>query len=93
MTLLLDSSTISVAASQAQTVQERVALWTVDEVAIWLSSQDATGLANTIRTNAVNGRGLLAFKDVGALIEGLRLTPFAARKLLSIRDGLVSDSL
>ena len=86
-------STISLAASQEQTVQERVALWTVDEVARWLSSQDATGLADTFRINAVNGRDLLAFKDVWALTEGLRLTPFAARKLLSIRDGLVSDTV
>jgi len=47
---------------------------------------DAAGPAAVFRANAVAGRDLLAFGCVSEVVADLRMTPFAARKVLELRD-------
>jgi len=47
---------------------------------------DAAGPAAVFRANAVGGRDLLAFSCVSEVVADLRMTPFAARKVLELRD-------
>ena len=50
------------------------------------SRLDAAGPAAVFRANAVAGRDLLAFSCVSEVVADLRMTPFAARKVLELRD-------
>ena len=70
----------------AHTQRGRAAGWTAGEVCTWLESSGAAGLAPMIRASAVDGMDLLSFNDPQMLATDLRLTPFAARKLLQLRD-------
>ena len=60
--------------------------WTPDEVAAWLESCGASGLVPVILCSAVDGMDLLSFDDPELLVKDLRCTPFAARKLLQLRE-------
>ena len=66
----------------------RLADMSVSEVVAFYESHDAAGLAETLRRNAVNGADLAAFRSHEDVAEALRVPPFAARKILSLRDGL-----
>ena len=46
---------------------------------------DACGIASVMQANSVNGSDLLLFQSAEQLVEDLRLTPFAARKVLALR--------
>ena len=59
--------------------------WSVNEVASWLESADAGGIATVCRANAVRGVDLMSFSTAAELSDALRLAPFAARRLLELR--------
>ena len=69
------------------TASDRMAAFSVSETASWLESCDAMGLATIVRSNGVNGKDLLTFDNAKDVEDDLRMTPFAARKLLALRDG------
>ena len=61
---------------------------TVDNVVAFARARDLAGPAAALFNNAVNGLDLLAL-DVDTLVTDARLTPFAARKVLSARDAFL----
>ena len=48
--------------------------------------KDASGIAKTMLDNNVNGADLLLYREPEDLQADLRMTPFAARKALQVRD-------
>ena len=60
--------------------------WSVEEAKSFYEARDATGIAATLAANSVNGADVLSFREPGDLVADLRLTPFAARKALQLRD-------
>ena len=75
--------------------REQAKAWALREV--WLAEGKGeyglctfVGLATLVRCNSVNGADVLAFSEASC-IEALRCTPFAARKLLALRDKYVTD--
>ena len=67
------------------TAQQRMSSWKVNTLASYLEQEDAEGLAALVRKNSVNGSDLLELAE-SSCIDGLRCTPFAARKLMLLRD-------
>ena len=72
--------------SQAEVMQS----WTVDALATFLRGEDLCGPADVLQFAGVNGSDFLAWKSEGELASDLRLPPFAARKLLACRAGLLA---
>ena len=60
--------------------------WSVSEVAHWLESVDMEGPAMSLRAQGVNGHDLLNICDAEEFCRDLKVTPFVARKVLSLRD-------
>ena len=54
------------------------------------ASKDAGGLAIAFEQNAVNGSDLLAFRGWPEVATELRLTAFAAREAISLRDAFLA---
>ena len=79
---------VSVTSEESRT--SIVAAWTTEEVANFFSQQDASGVATTLQGNSVNGRDLLAFTSWMDLKDGLHMTPFAAKKVMRLRDAFLS---
>ena len=65
--------------------REEMRGWTVANVVAFLAGRDLAGPAATCHTNGVNGADLLEI-TTDTLVDELRLSPFAARKVLSARD-------
>ena len=63
--------------------------WSVDELARFMTQQDALGLANLLQTNAVNGSDLLAFESWEQIAEDLRATPFQSKKIWRLRGAFL----
>ena len=84
----------AVAASRAvlSRPEDQVASWDVKAVASWMEAGDAHGIAAVFRANGVCGLDLLSFQDERTLAQDLRLTPFAARKVLLLRDAFLSSA-
>ena len=59
--------------------------WTAAEVSGFLSSADIAGPAAACLASGVNGADLLVL-TWEALLDDVRLTPFAARKVVAARD-------
>ena len=59
--------------------------WRVAALAAYLEAEDAEGLAMLVQRNSITGSDLLAFTEA-TCIDDLRCPPFAARKLLALRD-------
>ena len=68
-----------------------LATWKTEQVAQFLESSDMRGPATFFRTNAVNGEDFESM-TLETLVQELRMTPFAARKVLRARDGLVRNA-
>ena len=69
--------------------RQKMAAWTVDALANYLEGEDAEGLASVVRSNSVNGSDLLTFTEA-TCVESLRCTPFAARKLVGLREKFIN---
>ena len=67
------------------TAHQRMSSWKVNTLASYLEQEDAEGLATLVRKNSVNGNDLLGLSE-NSCMDGLRCTPFAARKLILLRD-------
>ena len=65
--------------------------WTVDELAARLENADAEGLAATLKKSSVNGADFAEF-TLESFVGDLGLTPFAAKKLVSLRDALSEEA-
>ena len=63
-----------------------VEAWSVGEVTAFCEGHDAVGLVEVLRRSAVTGADLLAFQSAADVARELNMTPFAARKVLSLRD-------
>ena len=63
--------------------------WTADGVVSWARAQDLAGPAAVLYASGVDGKDLLNI-DFETLVQGVRLTPFAARKILAARDSFLS---
>ena len=78
-------------APQPLSKRDEMASWTVDGVIAFAKAQDLEGPAGALFANAVNGSDLLTM-DLPTLVEDLRLTPWAARKVLHARDAYVDGA-
>ena len=52
----------------------------------FFKEKDASGIAKIMLDNSVNGADLLLYREAEGLQADLRMTPFAARKALQVRD-------
>ena len=73
------------------TSEETMKAWSVCEVESFYFSRDAAGIAATFAQNAVNGADLFAFAGPQQLADDLRMSPFAAKKALSLRDAFLAE--
>ena len=60
---------------------------------MFLSQQDADGLGSALRSNSVNGRDLLASTSWMDVQQELHMTPFAAKKILRLRDAFLTGRI
>ena len=70
--------------------REQMLSWTVHEVQEFFDKGDAAGLGVTLHANAVNGADLLSCGHASELVKALCMTPFAAKKVLQLRDQFLS---
>ena len=74
-----------------QSPEARMVEFTVQEVASFFEARDASALARVLEQNGVNGADLVMFTLANDLVQDLHLTPFAARKVLSLRDAFLAQ--
>ena len=67
--------------------------WTVDELGLFFSQQDAEGVAEMLRSNSVNGADLLELQTLQEIEEGLRTIPFVAKKILRLKDSFLRGDI
>ena len=77
------------ASGASPTSQATMSAWSVCEVEGFYNSHDAAGIAAVFAQNAVDGSDLLAFVEPRELVCDLRMTAFAAKKALRLRDGFL----
>ena len=84
---------VAVAAPAAPLPSPRlqVAAWQVKEVVAFLGAKDLAGPAAGLFASGVAGADLLEV-DEATLVRDVRLTPFAARKVLRARDAFLAGS-
>ena len=80
----LPGAATEVVAPVAVSPAEAMRAWSPADVKAFLLSRELRGLADACFTNGVNGEDLCAL-DLEAAVADLRLTPFAAKKLLAAR--------
>lgn len=70
---------------------EQMRAWSASEVVSWARARDLEGPSAVLFASSVNGADLLeATKEV--LVKEVRLTPFAARKVLRARDAFLTGA-
>ena len=70
---------------------EQMASWGVDQLAEFLALRDLCGPAEAFRASGVAGADLLAWSTAGEVQADLKITPFAARKVLAARDDFIAS--
>ena len=70
---------------------ERMKAWTVEEVANFLKMNDLAGPATHLAANGVTGDDLFSFNQ-RELVDDVRCTPFAAKKVLAARDSFLQSA-
>ena len=73
--------------------KERMAAWTVDELANFYSQQDAAAVAEMLQRHSVNGADLLEFENWQQLLDDLNTVPFVAKKAFHLRDMFLAGDL
>ena len=63
--------------------------WSVNSVVSFAHGRDLTGPATALFASGVNGSDLLEVTE-DVLVKDVRLTPFAARKVLAARDAFLA---
>ena len=63
----------------------------VDQLAEFLAVRDLCGPAEAMRASGVAGADLLAWGNASEVQVDVRLTPFAARKVLAARDEFLAS--
>ena len=69
-----------------------MASWSVSDVKVFLQSRDLRGLADICYVNGVNGDDFSNFQAESVASE-LHLTPFQAKKLLSVRSAFLAGEV
>ena len=59
-------------------------------MARWLEGQDAAGIADVLRKNGGRGCDVLSFNSAAEVQEALWMSPFAAKRLLDLRDAALT---
>ena len=77
-----------VAHQQPRSSEEDMRSWTVAETGRFLEDQDLEGPAELFRMSGVNGIDLLQL-SLSELCTDVRLTPFAARKVVAAREAFL----
>ena len=72
--------------AQHMTPEASMRSWDVDALVAFFKEKDASGIAKVMLDNSVNGADLLLYTEPRFLQADLRMTPFAARKALQVRD-------
>ena len=62
--------------------------WSVDELVAFMEAKDLVGPAKVLQANGVNGPDLLTL-SAQELVNDVKMTPFAARKVLQARDAFL----
>ena len=83
-------STGATAETQESGPEERMRAWTVAETARFLDENDLAGPADIARASGVNGSDLLQL-SLDDLIKEVRMTPFAAKKVVAARAAFLSS--
>ena len=73
--------------------REKMASWSVDDLADFLIAEDMRGPAQILQSAAVSGADFLQWQDAATLQNDLRLLPFVAAKLLVRRDDFLAGSV
>ena len=68
---------------------EQMRSWTATEVVAFAKARDLAGPAATLFASSVDGADLLGMTQ-GVLVRQVRLTPFAAAKVLRVRDAFLA---
>ena len=63
--------------------------WSVNELGSFAKARDLAGPASVLAASGVNGADLLTM-DEATLVHDVRMTPFAARKVLRARDSFLA---
>ena len=74
-----------------QTREQQMRAWSACELRAWLESVDAAGLGSALHANAANGTDFLTVTEA-ILVNDLRLSGFAARKLIHLRQEYLAGS-
>ena len=82
---------VGAALQPTQSPEARMVEFTVQEVASFFEARDASALARVLEQNGVNGADLVMFTLANDLVQDLHLTPFAARKVLSLRGAFLAQ--
>ena len=72
--------------------RETMAARSVDELAQFVAGQDAAALADMLRSQSVSGGDFVSFEAHEDLTAELKITPFAAKKLIRLRGLFLSPS-
>ena len=72
------------------TPREKMASWTVGELADFLADEDLQGPADALKNAGVNGKDFLAWATATEAQADLRISPFTAKKLIATRDAYLS---
>ena len=75
----------------SQPPRMQMASWGVDQLAEFLALRDLCGPAEAMRASGVAGVDFLAWNSAGEVQVDVRLTPFAARKVLAARDEFLAS--
>ena len=81
---------VAAADTQETGPDEHMRTWTVAETARFLDENDLAGPAEIARASGVNGSDLLQL-SLDDLIKEVRMTPFAAKKVLAARTAFLAS--
>ena len=72
---------------------EKMRAWSVSDVAMFYSQQDAEAVAEGLRSKSVSGCDLLVFQGWEELARELGVVPFVAKKILRLRDEFLAGNI
>ena len=82
------SGPVEISAAPERSKREEMLHWRVAEVVAFLEQSDLSGPAKVCHHNGVAGSDLLQLSEKD-LVDDLKMTPFAARKVVAIRDSFL----
>ena len=86
-----ERSQASMQSGPAETREAMMQRWLVKDVVSFLEKADLKGPAAVLYANGVSGKDFAEF-GVAGLVAELRLSPFAARKIIAARDAFLAGA-